>query len=221
MTLQELIRRFRTLARDTEEPYFWSDQDIAAWLSDAQVQACIRGRLLREDSKAAVCQIQLSAGQATYKLHRAVYEIIALRIKPAAGNARPVALVTREWLNAERPGWRDCTRPACLAVQDETSLRIVGGIAPGDVLHIECYRLPMCALEGDDDEPEIHPAHHVELINWALAQAFSVPDADGFDPTRAKIAEEAFTRYFGHLPDSDLRRATRHDVPHHNVAILP
>ena len=221
MTLQDLIARFRVLAHDQEDPPFWSSEDIARWLSDGQTQACIRGRLLREDARDAVCRIALEPGQHTYKLHRTVYEIIDVRIKPPVGPSRPLKLVTREWLDAEMPDWRDCGRPVFWAIQDETSLRLVGNIDDGDVLRLECYRLPLAPLEDDSDEPEIHAAHHEHLIDWALFKAFSVPDADAFDPTRAKMAEDAFTRYFGIQPDSDLRRATRQDVQHHNRAILP
>ena len=65
-----------------------------------------------------------------------------------------------------------------------------------------------------------HKAHHEHLIDWALHRAFSVPDAEAFDPQRAALAEQAFTEYFGPLPDSDLRRITRHDVVHHNTVYL-
>ena len=221
MTLQELIARFRVLAHDQADPPFWSSEDIARWLSDGQTQACIRGRLLREDARDAICRIALVPGQHTYKLHRTVYEIIDVRIKPIVGPSRPLKTVTREWLDAEMPQWRDCNRPAQFAIQDENSLRLVGNIDDGDVLHLECYRLPMAALEDDSDEPEIHAAHHEHLIEWALFKAYSVPDADAFDPTRAKMAEDAFTRYFGLQPDSDMRRATRQDVQHYIRAILP
>lgn len=221
MTLQELIRRFRTLASDTEEPYFWSDQDIAAWLSDAQAQACIRGRLLHADESDAMCNIALQPGTQTYKLHRALYELVSVRIKPTIGPSRPLKLVTREWLNAELPDWRDSERPVFWAIQGENSLRLVGTIVPGEKLWIEGYRLPLRDLEDESDEPEIHRASHEHLLHWALHKAYSVPDADAFDPTRAKMAEDAFTRYFGLQPDSDMRRATRQDVPHHNVAVLP
>ena len=81
MTLQELIARFRVLAHDQADPPFWSSEDIARWLSDGQTQACIRGRLLREDARDAICRIALVPGQRTYKLHRTVYEIIDVRIK--------------------------------------------------------------------------------------------------------------------------------------------
>ena len=221
MTLEDLIRRFRVLASDTKDPPFWSDEDVTDWLSDGQVQACVRGRLLREDENNSVCRIALEPGRQTYKLHRSVYELIDVRIKPSIGSSRPLKLVTREWLNAEMPDWRDWNRPAQFAIQDETKLRIVGTIEEGDTLRLECYRLPLAAMEDGSDAPEIHEAHHEHLIQWALHKAFSVPDAEAFDPTRAKMAEDAFTRYFGQQPDSDMRRATRHDVPHHNVAILP
>ena len=65
-----------------------------------------------------------------------------------------------------------------------------------------------------------HKAHHEHLIDWALHRAFSVPDSEMFDANRAAQAEEAFTAYFGPLPDSDMRRITRHDVVHHNTVYL-
>ena len=101
MTLAELIRRFRTMANDRVQPYFCSDEDVKDWLNDAQDQACVRGRLLRDDSTPDVCQIVLTPGQPVYPLHRRLYEIISLRVKDADGKARPMRLVSREWLDAE------------------------------------------------------------------------------------------------------------------------
>lgn len=220
MTLQDLIRRFRVLSGDRAEPYLCADEDVKDWFNDAQQQACIRGRLLREDS-AGMCRIDLEPGRTSYKLHQALYEIIHARIVPASGKARTVRLVSRELLDDERPGWRDDAEPATLAVQDDTRLRIVGAIAAGDTLALECYRLPLRALEDGQDEPEIHRAHHEHLIQWALHKAFSVVDGELFDPKRSELAAAEFTRYFGLLPDADLRRATRTDVQHFNRAILP
>lgn len=220
MMLQELIRRFRVLSGDKAEPHLCADEDVTDWLNDAHAQACVRGRLLREDS-AGMCFIDLEPGRTTYKLHPALYEIIHARIVPASGRARAVQLVSRELLDDEHPDWRDDTQPATLAVQDDTRLRIVGGIAAGDTLALECFRLPLRPLQAGDDEPEIHRAHHEHLIQWVLHKAFSVVDGELFDPKRAELAAMEFTRYFGPLPDADLRRATRTDVQHFNRAILP
>ena len=221
MTLEDLIRRFRVLSLDNATPPFWADEDVTDWLNEAQNEACVRARLIREDELDAVCRISLTPGTHTYALHPLVYEIISLWIKPASGRKRPVTLRSREWLNHHMPEWRDCTRPAEIAIQDDTTVRIVGAVEAGDTLELECYRLPLRPMANDTDKPEIHLAHHQHLIDWALHRAFSVPDAEAFDPNRAALAEQAFTRYFGLPPDSDMRRITRHDVVHHNTVYLP
>ena len=221
MALENLIRRFRVLAQDTEQPLLWSDEAVIEWLNDAQAQACVRGRLIREDENPAVCQIALTPGQHTYPLHASVYELINLRIKGSgAESSRSMAIKSREWLDANVRDWRDMDRPSQWLIQDDTTLRVVGAIKAGDVLHLECYRLPIKQLANDIDKPEIHAAHHVHLIQWALHKAFSVPDADGFDAARSAAAEAEFTAYFGPMPDSDMRRITREDVVHHNVPIF-
>ena len=221
MALENLIRRFRVLAQDTEQPLLWSDEAVIEWLNDAQAQACVRGRLIREDENPAVCQIALTPGQHTYPLHASVYELINLRIKGSgAESSRSMAIKSREWLDANVRDWRDMDRPSQWLIQDDTTLRVVGAIKAGDVLHLECYRLPIKQLANDIDKPEIHAAHHVHLIQWALHKAFSVPDADGFDAARSAAAEAEFTAYFGPMPDSDMRRITREDVVHHNVSIF-
>lgn len=221
MALENLIRRFRVLAQDTEQPFLWSDEAVIEWLNDAQAQACVRGRLIREDENPAVCQIALTPGQHTYPLHASVYELINLRINGSgAESSRSMAIKSREWLDANVRDWRDMDRPSQWLIQDDTTLRVVGAIQAGDVLHLECYRLPLKQLANDMDKPEIHAAHHVHLIQWALHKAFSVPDADGFDAARSAAAEAEFTAYFGPMPDSDMRRTTREDVVHHNVSIF-
>lgn len=222
MTLEDLIRRFRTMAMDKAHPYLFADEDVIDWLNDAQRQACIRARLLREDANPAVCEIALAPGQRTYPLHKAVYELINARIVPAGGGrARTVFLASREWMDENLPDWRDEQGLAEFAIQDDTSIRVVGSITAGDKMVIECYRTPLKALANDIDKPEIHEAHHEHLIQWALHKGFSVPDSETFDQQRAERAEDMFARYFGPLPDSDLRRATRVDVVHHNAAVLP
>ena len=223
MTLADLIRRFRVLAVDTAEPYFSADVDVKAWLSDAQDQAAMRSRLLLEDENPGVCRITMTVGKHTYKLHASLYELVRLRYQSVADPtlSKPIKLVSREWLDANVPDWRDQQGEICYAIQGDTTIRLVGVPVEAGVLLIEGYRLPFDPLEDDGDEPEIHAAHHEKLIQWALHRAFSVPDADTFDPNRSAAAEAEFTRYFGPMPDANLRRITREDTPHVNVAYLP
>ena len=78
----------------------------------------------------------------------------------------------------------------------------------------------MVPLVNDADKPEINQAHHRHLVHWALHRAFSKPDSETIDPTRAATAEAAFTRYFGPSPDADLRRSTRHDEVQTNISFM-
>lgn len=223
LSLADLIRSFRTLSNDRVEPFFSSDDEVKQWLNEAQAQACVRGRLIREDELEGVCRVPLTAGKHTYALHPSVYELIHLWVVPgsAAGRIRPVDLKSREWLDAEFAEWRQLDRPACMAIQDDTTIRMVGTVETGDALVLECYRLPLKPLVHTSDKPEIHAMHHQHLVQWALHRAFGIPDADFFDADRSGLAEREFTKYFGPLPDSDARRTTRVDQAHHNKAILP
>ena len=218
MNLEQLIASFRVDADDLVEPFLFSDDWIAGWLTEAQAEAAIRGRLILEDADPAVCQIAVAAGTASYELHRSVYEIADLRFMPAgASRSTPLPLVTREWLDDKRPGWRDLADEVAYAIQTDHRLRLVGVPASDGVLHLEAYRAPLKALANDTDKPELNEAHHRHLIYWALHRAFSRPDSETVDPQRADRALEAFNRYFGLAPDSDLRRSTRHDLQQINA----
>lgn len=220
MKLSAMIRRFRLVSGDKAKPFRWADTDIAELLNDAERRACISGRLIREDDNELVCVIDLDPGERSYPLHPKIYEIISLFVKDASGESRPVFIKSREWLDANHPGWRESTDPAWAVIQNDKSIRIVGAIYAGDKLHTECYRIPLREMRDGDDCPEIHEAHHEHLIDWALHKAFQEPDADWFDANRSAIHESAFTRYFGPLPDSDMRRSTREDDTQHNEAFI-
>lgn len=227
MNLEELIRSFRALSRDKykgngQTDLLTLDEDLKEWLNEAQDEACVRARLIREESLAEVCRIPLTVGTHTYALHPSVYEIISIRLLPGNGMpSRELELRTREWLDAYDCGWRDWdTRgriPAQFVIQDDTSIRITGYSELDDQLVLECYRLPLEPMCRDNDEPEIHTAHHRKLVQWALYRAFGVPDSDLFDPDRSEKANREFTAHFGLPVDADLRRSTRIDVPHHTT----
>lgn len=219
MNLEQLIRQFRTDADDAVIPYRASDEAVTGWLNEAEQEACIRGRLLHESGDQAVCQIAVIAGTAHYPLHPALYEIDYIAFAPT-GDTRhhPVKLLSREELDRIEPGWRERTGRPEYAIQGDTSIRLACTPETSGTLYVEGFRVPLDSLVNDNDEPEIHKSHHVKLIHWVLHRAFSVPDSETIDPARAQLAEAAFTACFGLRPDSNLRRATRQDVEHHNVA---
>lgn len=213
MNLEQLTAQFRVDADDLTEPHFWDAEWIAAWLTEAQAEAAIRGRLLFEAADPAICEIAVTAGVATYPLHKSLYELEHLRFKATGSTTSDrVHLKTREELDHIRPDWRDRTdsRPR-FAIQDDTRITLVDRPSVDGTLFVEGYRVPLKALTSDNDKPEINEAHHRHLVHWALHRAFSKPDADAHDTALAAKEETAFTAYFGPRPDSDLRRSTRHD----------
>ena len=215
MNLEALIAAFRVDAKDRTEPHLFDQEDVIAWLNEAQEEAVVRGRLLHESANPAVCVIAVEAGVAVYPLHEALYEIDYLVFEPANDEQpQQVTLKSAGELDRSMPGWRTTAGRVEHAVQDDTRLRLAPKPEVAGVLRLEGYRLPLAELAQDSDEPEIHKGHHRHLVDWALHRAFSVPDADAFDPKRAGNAEATFTAYFGLPPDSDMRRTTRHDQDH-------
>ena len=222
MNLEQLIAQFRIDADDLEQPYLWEDEWIAAWLTEAQDQAAMRARLLLDDYTPSVTQIAVTEGVASYQLHPKLYEIAVIDFVPAVGCVQSVYLTSREKLDRDRNGWRnEPPGTPCNAIQTDTRLRLVPVPSVNGTLRLEAYRLPLKALANDNDKPEIHEAHHRHLVHWALYRAFSKPDADGADPTKAARAEANFTKYFGIAPDADLRRSARSDEVQTNKVFWP
>lgn len=223
MNLDQLRQKFRVDADDlVTNPPLWENEWIAAWFTEAEAEAALRGRLIHETANSAVCQIAVTAGTATYTLHRSLYELTHLRFVPdGASTGELVVLKTREELDRIRPGWRDRSDRLQFAIQDDTRITLADRPSVNGVLHIEGYRVPLKALENDTDKPEIHTAHHRHLVNWVLFRAFSKPDSDGLDTNRAAKAEAAFADYFGPPVDADMRRATRSDEAQTNKVFWP
>lgn len=225
MTLNELIRRFRVLAKDTvDNPYMASDPDVIMWLNDAVREAAIRGRLIRDHITEGVTRIQYVVGTQVYPLHQSVFELISVRRhRPDGLRGNKIHLRTPEWLDRNVPCWREDParyRHDNFAIQDDTTLQLLTEYEADDIIVLECYRTPLELMRNGGDEPEIHQMHHEYLVHWALHCAFSVPDADLYDPERSVNAEREFTKYFGRRPDADARRSTRSDEVQHNYPIF-
>lgn len=219
MTLQGLIAAFRRQANDKAQPYFWSDEEVTDYLNAAQVEAAIRGRLILEVADVDMCRIPVLPDVDVYTLNPLVYELDHIAFIAAGSTARtPLSLVSTlvldELCNGE--SWRERKGEPKYAVQADKWVRLVPTPEVAGTIVIEAYRLPKTMVLADQvtEMPEISPAHHEHLIDWALHKAFSVPDTEAFDPKRADESERDFTDYFGIRPDSDLRRITRQDVQH-------
>lgn len=226
MTLIELIRRFRTLSNDKVEPYFWSDEEVTDFLNSAQEEAVIRGRLILDGyTQNPDLIIKVSKGVPVYDMPNLLYEISHIWfVEEGEQTGKGCRLEIRSTELMDRTlgaNWRTVEGRPRFVAQADKWLRIAPIPQRDGNLMLDGYRRPTKIELGDTTEPEINRAHHEHLIQWALYKAFSIPDAEGFDPERSQIAKAEFTQYFGQNPDSDLRRITREDSPHHVEAFWP
>jgi len=231
MTTADLVALYRLMADDRVESARLVDADVQMLLLEGETEAAIRGRLIHD-----TISMTVTAGQSSYYMPDEFYEIAHLAFIDADGARHPLKLVTSEYLDPlelsriippqgsgydlpqNLDNWRDAIgHPPLFAVQTDTQLRLAPIPSASGTLALEGYRTP---LREADDDPEIAAAHHAYLVQWVIHRRFSITDEDHFDGKRAEIALNEFTRYFGPRPDSDLRRATRHDTPHHVEAFF-
>ena len=231
MTNADLIALYRALADDNDpnQPLA-SDDQVRAFLLDAEIEAAIRGRLIYRYDSGLHVAVDANTPDATlpaplYEITHAAYVIGADRY--------PIALTSVEFLDGDSPdatvhawnaydgyapasaadNWRDATAsvPVC-AVQTDAALRLVPVPTQSGTLKLEGYCTPTTQV---GEPPQIHAAHHNRLVQWVLYRVFSKPDNATADPNRAGQALAEFTNWFGPRPDADMRRTTRHDAPHH------
>lgn len=224
MTLEDLIARFRLNTDDAAQPYLSSDDEIVAWLNEAEGEACLRAKLLHEADDPAYCKIPVKAGQRRYQLHPGVLEIEFAYLVVSATETRELGRITRQEATRLEPAWRDLTdTPTAIVAYDDSRLELNRTPAADATIRIECYRLPLRPLKMDTPtaEPEIHRAHHLYLLDWVEVCCYRRPDSQVFDQNRATAAETRFTKQFGVRPDAAQRKDAQADRPQVNRAYWP
>ncbi len=211
MDLGGLIAEARVRADDAVEPFLTPDATFARWASEAEREACVRGRLLLETAAIArVTSIPVVAGIAEYPIDPAVHWIDAATFVPTTGKARELDMVGLDWIR-EQAGWnpRQCTRPDALADNGRNRLRIFPIPAAPGTLQLTVYRYPLYPMEDAGDEPEIRDEHHMGLVDWMMFRYWSQKDSEIYDPQRAAQAEADFEDRFGKRNSAGVMRRHR------------
>jgi len=221
MTLEELIAQFRSDTFDLELPYLSSDADVTAWLNEAEAEACIRARLIHDDSTPAVCTIAATALTASYPLHTSIIDVTRATFTHTGEDVEYVLYLTdRVDMDRCYSDWRTRVDSPRQGIQDDKTFRLGCKPSTDGTITLECYRLPLVNIEDATSEsPEIGRIHHRHLIQWALHRCYSRPDAEIFNPNKSVTALAEFTRVFGLRPDADYRRASQANRAHSNKAV--
>ncbi len=209
MNGKQLIELFRQRTDDLAKPYLWSDDEILAYLSEAEKDAAERAKLIRDSTTPTVSRIVIRAGIAEYKLHPLVTEIIRAKIK---SQSHPLSQTTVEELDNEVPAWDALSGTPSHFIDNERTIRIFPKPATDDVLEITAFRLPIDPITKDS-YPEIHASTHFHLVDGAMRLAYLKPDSDAFDEKKAEAAEIRFAMKFGQRIDANVRRKQRDKSP--------
>lgn len=206
MTTSELIDAFRTTADDRIDPYLWSDAEIVGYLADAESEACIRSRLLVDETTPTVAVTGIATA-AWVNLHPSVFDVVRARL--ASDPDAPLTQCPPNALDAQWPGWETQTgTPTRYYVLGGRLRLIPQPTAASDTLYLSVYRTPLVPLSESDPqgEPEIAEPHHARLLDWALHRAWLKRDVETFDPLRAELHRQMFLDHFGPRPSGSAMR---------------
>ena len=150
MTLQQLFTQFRIDAFDNVAPYLAPDDALTLWFNEAQVEAAIRAKLLRETSNVLLTQFDIRQGVMTYPIDPRMFEIdyASLVYKGSSGMLPYVlALTTPQELDGVRPFWRTLPyRPTGIIAYD-TQLGTDALPDTAYTIKVEGYRLPIATMD--------------------------------------------------------------------------
>lgn len=210
MELGAIVAEFRRRADDRVELYQFPFEDLALFASEAEEEACVRARLLFDDTTAEVTQYAVTANTPVIEISPLIDVITAASFTNASGGRpRNLDLKGLDWVH-DQCDWqgRTSSRPGYL-VHLRKQVRIWPTPSMAGTLSLAVYRLPLYPMEEEDDEPEIDADLHMGLVDWMLYRAHTPKDGEQEDTQRAANALAAFEERFGERPAADVRRRHR------------
>lgn len=209
MTLDELEAEFRRIADDTAATPLYAAASVPGWAAEAETEACIRGRLLYDDSSDFLTYTLDPADLSNLVLEPVVQVIDAAWYTPTSGGrARKLDLVGLDWINERNECQPVTGKPTALARVGVSGLRLwpTPDSNAGGTLALHVYRTPLMPMEEGDDEPEIDPIHHAGLVHWICYRAFQTKDGEEGDAALSAMHYNLFEAQFGARPTANALR---------------
>lgn len=181
------IKRFREETVDEAQPYLWSDALILRYLDEVQTDFCRRTEGI-EDSVSSVCSVAVPAGTAVVRLNPKIRKVRAARL---AGYAWPLDITSVEEARQNNATASGVPRTLVLGLGGGKAL-LAPTPATSVVLHLDVFRLPLTSIEAPGDETEVDDMHASTLMYGALFRAYSRPDVETMDRTKAEYFRQLF-----------------------------
>lgn len=205
MKLQELISECRSRLDDKAAPFLWSRDELVRWINEAVDEAAVRARLIYDETS-ALTRIGVVANRATYPLDNKIFMVDRV-ILGSTGNE--LCRTSQPDMDDSVSRWRTIVGTPQWFIDEQSYLRLYPMSPVADTVQLAVWRTSLCPLKADDDEPEIAPRHHMNLIEWVRFRAYSKQDADTQDDQKAAEGLSLFTQAFGERPDANVQRKHR------------
>jgi hypothetical protein len=212
MDVEALLNTVRGDFLDDEEtPYRWGASKLLRWLNRAQEEACLRQRLLVDETTAAITEVPLVVDTASYALDPRI-----VLVDRVVYDRRTLPKATKHQLDRLMPAWRDMEpgEPQ-FYLQNDLTIRLIptpSQAEDGQILTIRASRLPLLPLVDNADVPEIPLAHHENLCYYVAARAFMLPDEDTQNTNLAKEYMGQFDAAFGPALSADVLAHKRRET---------
>lgn len=184
----------------------WKDAELDAWAAGAQIEACLRARLLIDSATAGdaddlpLCALPLVAESAEYSVSPLILAIERLKLP----GCPPLAQTNTAELDRESDTWETRTgRPARFVFDRSLGKIRFDRIPDADYsATMTVRRLPLSTPTADSHTFEIPAHYHGDLLDWIEREAYLKRDVDTYDPGKAQAAEARFTATFGERPNA-------------------
>jgi hypothetical protein len=193
---KDVVRIARVRVDDLSQPYMRSDALMLLDLTEAQVEAARRARLLVDSSTAEICEIDFNAGDKTLTLDPRVIFVRRVRL---SGESRPLTRIRREDMDLQRPGWEDETgMPTHLVVGMESAkLRLYPTPTASGTAFLTVVREPLADVAKLEDDLELPARQARGLAHWLAHRYYGTRDSEQFDEQKSAAALADFETEFG------------------------
>lgn len=204
MTLQELTDEFRRQAGDVSKPTLWSDDEILAYIVDAQDMWVRQTGGISDSTTTAVTDLPVGTNE-PYTDHSPC--ILRIRSAKLLTAKRSLKIAQESDISTLRiqdygilyPSYLDDTDTgeviAMVLGIEKNAVRWFKVPAAEDICRLHVYRLPYPRIVDTDGCLEIDEQHHRHLIMWMKHLAYSKEDAETYDKDLANANAVAFTLY--------------------------
>lgn len=206
-----LLAEYRRRADDRAEPYFMSDAQVLALLTEAEQEACQRSHPIFDYDTDEVVEYAVAAEQSSVALDPRVWRVDHATFTPDGALRGCRIELTGIDAIRDMQGGRTVisSRPSHAAHSGRSTLTLYPAPSVAGTLRLDVYRLPLYDIEDTYDEPEIPAELHMGLVDWVLYRVYDTPDMELTDPQRAQRALADFTARFGERRTGDAQRRHR------------